>query len=114
VGAPGIYQLPLAILEIPNFHAVIRRSGDNTVAIEVKSGDSDQIPMASVKVGKSRRYFGALHCPHRSGLGCEIDELDSWANVDLNFMHLHACGMKQVVDVALPLLVDGIHSHRQI
>lgn len=89
VRAPGIYQLPLAILEIPNFHAVIRGSGDNTVAIEVKSSDGDEIPMAGVEVGKSSRYLGTLHCPHRNGLGYEIDELDSWANDDLNFMHLH-------------------------
>lgn len=108
VRTPGVYQLPLAILEIPHFHAVIRRSGDNTVAIEVKSGDGDKIPMAGVEVGKSSRYLGALHCPHWNGLGYQIDELDSWANDDLNFMHLHVWGMKQVVDVALPFLVASI------
>lgn len=87
---------------------MIRGSGDNTVAIEVKSGDGDEIPMAGVEVGKSSRYLGTLHCPHRNGLGYEIDELDSWANDDLNFMHLHVWGMKQLVDVALPFLVASI------
>jgi hypothetical protein len=89
VGAPGIYELPLAILEIPNFHAVIGRSCNNTVAIEVKSGDSNQIPMACVEVDKSSRYLGALHSPHRDCLDFRIDELNTWTNEDVDFMHLH-------------------------
>lgn len=67
MGPPGICQLPLAIFQIPHLHAMVGRSGDNTIPVEIKLGDRHKIPMASIEVSKPTRHFGALHRAHGEG-----------------------------------------------
>lgn len=70
MGFPGVQQLPLAILQIPNFHAVISGGCDDPIAVEIEFGDSDDIPVASIEIGKPTRHLWVLHCTHWVQLLC--------------------------------------------
>lgn len=60
MSTPGISELPLAILLVPDFHAMVRRCRYNAIAIEVELGDRHQVPMAGVEIGESRHLGPSL------------------------------------------------------
>lgn len=56
MSAPGVCQLPLIILQVPDLHTMVRRCRHNSIAIEVELGDRDKVAVASVEIGESGRH----------------------------------------------------------
>lgn len=98
VGPPGVSQLPLAIFQVPHFHAMIRRSSDDPIPVEVELGDGYQIPVAGIEVVKPAGHIWALQSPHRDQIlvANYARPEDSVNGPIMRFIHTYACfDMKQ-------------------